>query len=290
MAVECVVAAEATLGEGPVWDAAAQCLWWVDIFGCKVHRFDPATGEDRVIETPSTVGAVAVRQGGGLVAALRDGFYLFDPESGEARVIDRPEPDKPDNRFNDGKCDRRGRFWAGTMHMSEQQPTGDLYRLDGDGRVTRFAAGALVTNGMAWSPDNTVMYFADSARRTIYRYAYDIETGDLAEREVFVTVPEDAGYPDGATVDADGCLWGTHWEGWRVTRYDPDGRIDRVIELPVPKVTSCSFGGPDLNVLYLTSARHGLDAAALAAAPLSGGVFAVTVDGVTGLPETRYAG
>lgn len=290
MAVECVVAAEATLGEGPVWDPVDQCLWWVDIRGCKVHRYDPATGEDRTIDTPSMVGTIALRENGGLVAALEDGFYALDPDGGEVALINNPEPDRPENRFNDGKCDRRGRFWAGTMHMSEQLRTGDLYRLDPDGTVVRFQADAFVTNGMAWSPDNKFMYFTDSAERTIYRYAYDIETGDLGERTVFVTVPDDAGYPDGSTVDADGFLWGTHWEGWRVTRYDPDGKIERVIDLPVPKVTSCNFGGPDLNVLYLTSARHDLDAAALAKAPLSGGVFAVTLDDVRGIAECRYAG
>ncbi len=290
MAVECVVAAEASLGEGPVWDPVDQCLWWVDIRGCKVHRFDPATGEDRTVDTPSMVGAVAIRRDGGLIVALEDGFYELDPASGAVALINNPEPDQPQNRFNDGKCDRRGRFWAGTMHMNEQKRSGDLYRLDPGGRVTHFPVGAFVTNGMAWSPDNAFMYFTDSAERTIYRYAYDIETGDLGERTVFVRVPEEAGYPDGATVDGDGFLWGSHWDGWRVTRYDPDGRIDRVIDLPVPKVTSCNFGGPDLNVLYLTSARHGLDAAALAEAPLSGGLFAVPVDGVRGIAECRFAG
>ncbi len=289
MAVTCVLDAAAELGEGPVWDPAQQCLWWVNILAPSINRFDPVRGSSEAIEVPDLVGALALRIQGGLVLALRDGFYRFDPDSRHAEVIVRPQEMQPGDRFNDGKCDRQGRFWAGTMDHEEGEARGDLYRLDRDDTVKRFPAGFVVTNGLGWSPDNKTMYFTDSAGRTIYAYDFDAATGDIEKRRIFARVDDDAGVPDGLTVDADGFVWGAHWDGWRVTRYDPTGQVERVVRLPVPRVTSCAFGGADLDVLYITSARIGLDAAALAEAPLAGGIFAMQ-PGVKGLIEPRFDG
>lgn len=289
MSVECVLEAGAELGEGPVWDEAGQALWWVNILAPSINRFDPSAGTNKSIIVPDLVGAMALRSQGGTVLALRDGFYEFDPESGSAAAIAKPETGKPGNRFNDGKCDRQGRFWAGTMDHIENEPTGDLYRLDPGGSVKRFPAGFVVTNGLGWSPDNKVMYFTDSAGRTIYVFDFDEATGEIENRRVFARADEDSGFPDGLCVDADGFVWGAHWGGWRVTRYDPAGHVERVLRMPVPQVTSCAFGGADLDILYVTSARVGLDADTLREAPLSGGVFAAHT-GVKGLPEPKFAG
>lgn len=287
--VRCVLDARANLAEGPIWDAERGLLWWVDIKVPMLHAFDPESGDDRIFPVPDVLGAAVPRASGGLVLALRDGFYAYDPETAEARVIARPERDRPGNRFNDGKCDRRGRFWAGTMDDAEVEPRGDLYRLDPDGSTAHFPAGFVVTNGLGWSPDDRIMYFTDSVGQVIHAYDYDIETGNIDNRREFVRTDPDGGYPDGLAVDGEGFVWSAHWDGWRVTRYDPDGRVERVLDLPVPRVTSCAFGGADLSTLYITSARVGLDAAGLERAPLSGGIFALQ-PGVSGLPERGYAG
>ncbi|MHA1566247.1 MAG: SMP-30/gluconolactonase/LRE family protein [Alphaproteobacteria bacterium] len=289
MSVECVLDGQADLGEGPVWDPARQLLWWVNITAPSVNRFDPATGQNEAIAVPDLVGALALREQGGLVLALRDGFYGFDPDSGVADLITKPDTGNPGNRFNDGKCDRQGRFWAGTMDHDEKTPSGDLYRLSPDGEVKRFPAGFVVTNGLGWSPDNKTMYFTDSAGRTIYAYDFDLATGEMENRQVFARIEADGGFPDGLTVDGDGFVWGAHWDGWRVTRYVPTGRIERVVDLPVPRVTSCAFGGAGFDILYITSARVGLDGSALAKAPLSGGIFAVQTN-AKGLPEPLFVG
>jgi len=284
-----VLEAGAELGEGPVWDVGAGILWWVNILAPSINRFDPVAGTNKSITVPDLVGAMALRSRGGLVLALRDGFYEFDPDSGSAAAIAKPETGKPGNRFNDGKCDRQGRFWAGTMDHGEKAASGDLYRLDPDGSVKRFAAGFIVTNGLGWSPDNKILYFTDSVGRTIYAFDFDGASGEMENRRVFAHVAEDDGYPDGLCVDAEGFIWGAHWGGWRVTRYDPAGQVDRVLRMPVPQVTSCAFGGPDLDILYITSARVGLDADVLREAPLSGGLFAAQT-GLKGLPEPKFAG
>jgi sugar lactone lactonase YvrE len=238
---------------------------------------------------PELVGAVVPRRRGGLVAAMQNGFKAVDPETGAVSLIANPEADKPGNRFNDGKCDRRGRFWAATMAIDTQPGEGSLYRLDTDGRVSRMDTGFHVSNGLGWSPDNRRFYFTDSGPKRIYVYDFDLEGGAVENRRTFVQVPDGVGVPDGLAVDAEGFVWSAHWDGWCVTRYDPDGKVDRVINLPVPRPTSCAFGGPDLTTLYITSARIRLSAGQLAEAPLSGSVFALQ-SGIRGLPEMPYAG
>jgi len=289
-AVECVAPVGCTLGEGPVWDAAGNRLLWVDVKAPAVLALDAASGAVRRWPMPETVGSIGLRDKGGLVGAFRHGFAFVDLETGGMTPIADPEKEVAGNRFNDGHVDRRGRFWAGTMDDAERRPTGQLYRLDPDLRVERFAAGFVVTNGIEWSVDGSRLYFVDSPARRIWAYAFDMAAGRPGERRLFADVAADAGYPDGLTVDAEDHVWSAHWDGGRVTRYRPDGTIERAIALPVPRTTSCCFGGPDLATLYVTSARVGLDEAALSAAPLSGGLFAVTGLGVRGLPAARFAG
>jgi sugar lactone lactonase YvrE len=285
----CVLPARALLGEGPLWDPEDRCLYWVDIKGRAVHRFDPATGRDTRWPTPETVGSLARRARGGLVLALRSGFHALDLDTGAITALLEPELDRPENRFNDGKPDRRGRFWAGSMHERGTAATGALYRLDPDGGCHRMVDGLAISNALCWSPDGRTMYHADTIQRTVWAWDSDPERGEIANRRVFVTLSGDEGHPDGATVDADGFVWLAHWDGWQLTRHDPTGRAERVVRLPVQRPTCPAFGGPELDVLYVTSASIGLAPDALAAQPCAGGLLALD-PGVRGLAEARYPG
>ncbi|MGH7265242.1 MAG: SMP-30/gluconolactonase/LRE family protein, partial [Candidatus Rokuibacteriota bacterium] len=273
--VECVLESSALLGEGPLWDAADRVLYWVDIKRHEVHRFDPASRRDETWRVGEDVGSLALRAAGGLVVALRSGFHFFDPATGRTTAIVDPEPERTENRFNDGKPDRQGRFWAGSMHDPETHPTGALYRLDPDLSWHRLVDGLVCSNALCWSPDGRTMYHADTPRRTVWAWDFDPATGDIADRRIFVQLPAADGAPDGATVDAEGFVWLAHWGGWRVTRFDPIGRVERVVPLPVQHPTCPAFGGPDLDVLYVTSASIGLTPDARARQPLAGGLFAL---------------
>ena len=288
--IECVADLGCILGEGPVWDGRQGRLWWVDIKGPAVCRYDPQTGRIESWPAPEPVGALALRQAGGLLLSLKSGFAFLDPDTGEVTHLLDPEPGLPGNRLNDGACDPSGRFWAGSMDDAEQSPTGHLYRLDPDLSLKRFDASFVVTNGPAFAPDGSVLYFADSPERTIWAYAFDLARGEPGPRRLFAQLGEADGHPDGMCVDADGCLWSAHWDGGRLSRYTPDGSVERTVLMPVPRVTKPCFGGAGLDELYVTSARIGLDGTELARAPLSGGVFRITGLGVKGAPSPRFAG
>jgi sugar lactone lactonase YvrE len=285
----CVLDARARLGEGPVWDVRERVLYWVDIRAPAVHRLDPATGATHTWPMPEPIGAVALREADGLLVALRSGLHRLDHRTGALDLLCAPEPDRPDNRLNDGRCDRRGRFWVGSMNDRSRVPTGALYRVDVNGTCHRALDGITVPNSLAWSPDGRTMYFADTPTRVIRAFDFDPASGVPSRPRVFSTVPDGAGYPDGATVDADGFLWSANWDGWQVTRYAPDGRRDKVVPLPVQRPTSCAFGGERLDVLYVTSAATRLTPEELARGPLAGGLFTVE-PGVRGLPEPRFGG
>lgn len=285
---EVALAAQADVGEGPVWSATEGALYWVDVLAGTLHRLVPGSGATRAWQLPAEVGSFALRVGGGAIVALRTGFGLLDLDSGEVAVLEDPEADQPRTRFNDGKCDRRGRFWAGTMDLAGSEPLGALYRYEGPGRCARMLSGVLLSNGLGWSPDDRVMYHTDSPTGVITAYDYDIDTGTLSSPRPFA-VDRAGDVPDGLTVDAEGCIWSVKWDGWRVVRYTAEGRVDREVALPVQQPTSCTFGGPGLTTLFVTSARHGLDAAALDEQPLAGAVFAVDT-GTSGLPEPLYQG
>jgi len=283
------VAATNTLGEVPVWDLAEHALYWVDIEGRLLQRLHEPSGEVRVWNLPERIGSFALREKGGLVCAFASGFAFFDPETEAIDWIARPEAHIPRNRFNEGKCDRRGRFWAGTMDDHLTDHTGALYRLDPDLSVHKMAAGIGISNTLAWSPDDRTMYFGDTLDSTIYAYDFDSLQGHMTNKRPFFDTKTDPGGPDGSTVDAEGYLWNAQWDGWRLTRYAPDGRVDKVVPLPVQKPTSCIFGGRDLRTLYVTTAKWDLTDDELAAQPWAGSLLALDV-GVAGLPETRFAG
>ena len=285
----CVASPRALVGEGPVWDDRRGLLWWIDVKNPRLFRYDPSGGDNRELVMPERIGCVAVRQGGGLIGAFMSGFKWIDPETGATTSIVDPEPAQPGNRFNDGKCDRRGRLLAGTMDNAEIECTGTLYRLDPDLSVHVMCTDVHLSNGLGWSPDDRILYYTDSLRRTIWAYDYDLDAGAIANRRVFARVPDQAGVPDGLCVDAEGCVWSAHWGGWRLTRYAPDGRIERVVEMPVPQPSCPAFGGPELDVLYVSSAAIGMTPADFARAPDGGGLFALDV-GVRGLPVNRFAG
>jgi sugar lactone lactonase YvrE/DNA-binding IclR family transcriptional regulator len=284
--VTVAVRAEALLGEGPLWSAAERRLLWVDILAPAIHLSDPATGEDRVVATEEMVAALAPRASGGFVAAARSGLRAFDGAT-LGSVLAAPIAEGAALRLNDGRCDARGRFWVGSLALDSTPDAGALHRLDETGaRVVQ--AGLHVPNGLGFSPDNTRLYLADSARRRVDVFDFDLATGAISNRRPFVALAEGEGVPDGLTVDAEGGVWIALWDGWRVARYAPDGRLDREIHLPVPRPTSCCFGGAGLGTLYVTSARVRLSAAQLAEAPLSGSVFALDPGGARGLPEFSF--
>ncbi|MFO1302412.1 MAG: SMP-30/gluconolactonase/LRE family protein [Burkholderiales bacterium] len=287
-AVECVVDGRNTLGESVIWHPVEQVLYWVDVRAPALYRLE-RNGSVTTIPLPGLAGAVVPRRAGGLAIALQDGFYTLDTRTGTATRIVDPEPDKPENRINDGRCDRAGRFWAGTMHVTLREPRGSLYRLDVDHTVDRIRSGITVPNSICFSPDDRTMYLADTYRDVIFAYDYALGEGTLSNERVFVDTASDAGHPDGSCVDEEGCVWNAQVRGGKVVRYTPDGRIDRAIALPVSQPTCCCFGGPSLETLFITSARQRIAPELLEREPLAGGLFAVE-PGVRGLPEAFYGG
>ena len=289
--VSVVLRARAQIGEGPVWDARAQRLYWVDIPGQSLHAFNPSDGTNTTYACPDIVTSVSPRGAGGLLLTLRRSFVLFDEATGGFDTIAEVEPDMPGNRFNDGKTDRRGRHWAGTMgDVDWNHPIGNLYRFGADRRPVRVAAHIRCSNGIGWSPDDRTMYFCESFAHVIHAYDFDAITGEIENRRTFAAVDADSGsFPDGLTVDADGFVWSAQPVFGRLVRYDPTGRIERIIALPVSRGTSIMFGGFDLSTLYITTMRTTLDERQLSEEPLAGCLLAIT-PGVKGLAETPFIG
>jgi sugar lactone lactonase YvrE len=289
MPAELLLDARLELGEGPAWDAEAGVLHFVDIHAGDIHTFIPATGAHRTVNLHEPVGCLAPARRGGLILALRSGFAFLDSpllpgEGPGVKSITNPEPGLPSNRFNDGKCDPRGRFLAGTMDDAEQEASGSLYSYSPDGTLKTLLTGLRISNGLTWSPDGGTFYFIDTPTRTVMAYDYNLDTGDIANPRPVVRVPPEMGWPDGMTSDAEGMLWIALWGGAQVTRWDPrTGGLLAAYPLPVLNVTSCCFGGADLTDLYVTSARKGMTAAQLDKYPLSGGLFRLR-PGVRGMP------
>ncbi len=290
--LDLVLDARALLGEGAIWNDALQRLHWIDIDGQRVFTYDPVTGKNRACDVGQKVGTVVPRARGGLMLALQEGFASLDLATGRVALRPRPpEHDSAATRFNDGKCDPAGRFWAGTMALRKgPRPLGKLYRLDADGLMHVMLHDVGTSNGIAWSLDRRTLYYIDTPLLRVDAFDYDDATGAIANRRTIITVPPGIGRPDGSTLDAEGMLWVAMWEGWRVTRWNPrTGRLLQTIRLPVGRVTSCAFGGPDLDTLYLTSARNGLFDAQLALQPLAGGLFKVK-PGVGGVRAPAFQG
>jgi sugar lactone lactonase YvrE len=284
--VECVLDLKAELGEGPVWCAGERALWFVDIKGLKVHRLDPETRQLSSWDAPAPCGFVAPARSGGFVAGLKTGLHHFDPETGRFRLLETIEDAALDNRLNDASVDPAGRLWFGSMHDGEEAVTGALYRFDSVG-VARLDDGYCITNGPCVSPDGRTLYHTDTLARTVY--AFDLaDDGSVSNRRVFVQMEDDAGWPDGSAVDAEGGVWVALWGGFGVRRYSPAGELTGFVRLPVANVTKIAFGGEGLRTAYATSAWKGLSAEERAAQPLAGGVFRFDA-GVAGLPQREVA-
>jgi sugar lactone lactonase YvrE len=279
--------ARAELGEGPHWDPDAAELVWVDIMAGAVHRFDPRSGRDTTFEVGQPVGAAVPRRDGGFVLALRDGVAVVEGRTGGAlRWLAALERENTRTRMNDAACDPAGRLWAGTMDLEEREPLGTLYRCSGEGEVEAMLGGLTISNGLGWSPQGEVMYYIDTARRALEAFDFDLPGGTIAGRRTICSFAPEDGEPDGLTVDATGDIWVAFWEGWAVRRFRPDGRLAGVVEVPAARVTSCAFGGAELETLFVTTARPDLPDPRQ---PHAGGVFAAR-PGVQGLPAFVFAG
>jgi D-xylonolactonase len=285
--IQCIADVQAVLGEGPVWVAREAALYWLDIKGLKIFRLgDDGTRSEW--PTHLRIGSLAPRRSGGFIAGTEDGIAIVDPVADRFEIVANPESDLPDNRFNDGKVDRRGRFWAGTMDDAEKAASGTLYCVDPDLTWSAIDSSYKVTNGPAFSPSGDTMYHNDSARQVTYAFDMD-SAGNAANRRTFLQFGAGDGYPDGMTVDSEGCLWIAFWGGWCLRRYSPDGEWVETIKMPVQRPTSCAFGGRDLDRLYVTSASIGLDDDALKMQPNAGGLFMFT-PGVRGLADVPFDG
>jgi sugar lactone lactonase YvrE len=289
MAIQVEVAAPGAdrLGECPLWDEREAMLWWVDSRWPAVKRLDPASGAVMMLVLPEVVGSIAFRERGGLIAATKSGIHFLDAAGGALARAANPEARLPENRFNDGRCDRAGRFWVGTMSDVKRDPVGSLYRVDTDFTCIKLRNGIIIPNSLAFSPEGRTMYFADTNRHTIWSWDYHLASGAATNERVFADTG--SGRPDGSCVDAEGCLWNAEYGAWRLVRYTPRGKVDRVVALPVANPTCCCFGGEDLDTLYVTTATQRLTPEELAQQPLAGSLLALR-PGVKGLAESRFAG
>ena len=275
------------LGEGVIWDAIGAAAWWTDIDGCKLYRYDPAEKRLDHWSTPERLGCFAlVVDSDYLICGFASGFAYFNPLNEDLQWLKTIEQDNPGTRLNDGRADRQGRFWAGSMVESGDQGAGALYCLDQQLQVARKVSGLSISNGLCWSPDSTVMYHTDTPLRRINAYDFDASTGAIANQRCLVRT-EKGCFPDGSTVDAQGYIWNAQWGASQVVRYSPEGEIDFVLPLPVSQPTCVAFGGPQLDKLFITSATQGFDEQALLAEPEAGNVLVFQTN-ITGTPDSRY--
>lgn len=288
--VELVLDAQAQVGEGAIWHGPRQVLYWVDISAGYLHCHDPAANTHRKFNLGRMVGTVVPRRSGGVILALDNGFASFDLDTETLIPIADPESHLPGNRFNDGKCDPAGRLWAGTMGVNPTTPSGHLYCLHADHSVHHHLDNLTISNGLAWSLDSQTMYFIDSLTQQVVAFDFDLAMGALSRPRVVIEIPKEDGLPDGMTIDSEGKLWIALWGGHQVAQWDPvSGKRLRHIPVPASQVASCAFGGPDLEVLYITTARIGLSPSDLATQPLAGGLFK-TRPGVRGVSAFEFAG
>ena len=284
--LNCVWRGHSICGEGPLWIPEEQGLYWVDIDGCKAHLFQLENGEVKSWDFPEKTGWILPREGrSDFIAGCKSGIYSVDFESGVREKMLDPESEIPENRFNDAKVDAEGRIWTGSTDDLEVNPTGWLYRIDADWSFSKWDGPYKVPNGPAITNDGGTLYHVDSLGRRIYAFDKN-DDGSLSNRRLFVELQSSDGFPDGLTVDDENAIWLAHWGGSRITRFLPDGTIDGILEIPVPQVTSCTFGGPDRNLLFITTASRDLD---LKKFPLAGGVFC-TKTSVTGQASPRFKG
>lgn len=288
--LELIIEAQAFHGEGPCWHHEKQLLYWVNISAKELHVYQPQTQVKRTIKLEELIGCVVPRKAGGVVLALRNGFATLDLETEKLTYIATPENHPRSNRFNDGKCDPAGRFLAGTMAIDESSGAGSLYCLNENLEVKQLLSGLSISNGMGWSPDYSTMYFIDSPTRQVVAFDYELKTGNISNSRVVVTIPDGEGYPDGMTIDREGMIWVALWAGFKVNRWNPNtGELLQSISVPAPNVTSCTFGGANMNELYITTARKDMDKAALDKYPQAGSVFRLKTN-VVGMKSFEFIG
>jgi sugar lactone lactonase YvrE len=288
--IETVAAVHAQLGEGSFWDAQQKALYWLDIEGKKLFIFHPRSGENRAYDIGEKIGTVVPKRSGGLLLALEGSLAEFIPETGILRKLLPLEADIPENRSNDGKCDPAGRFWIGSMAPEEKTGGASLYRVEKDYSVRRILSDLTISNGLAWNADGTRMYHIDTPTRRVSVFDYDLKTGEICNKKVCLEIPLGRGFPDGMTIDAEGMLWIALFQGWGVSRWDPEtGRMLCVVEMPVKNITSCAFGGENLDELYVTSARILNTEEELARQPQAGNLFRLK-PGVCGVPLPAFSG
>lgn len=290
-AVEVVVSYTCILGEGPVWDVGRKTISWIDIQDGAIHEFDTAGEKHRVIQLNDLIGTIALCEDDKYLAALKSGLVLVDRATGETTPLLHPEANVVDNRFNDGKCDPAGRFWVGSMSLKTERGAGSLYMIDRHLHCTKQITNVTISNGLAWSPDEKTFYYIDTPTGEVAAFDYNKVTGSITNKQIVVTLPKDDGMPDGMTIDTEGMLWIGHYGGWQVSRWNPaTGEKLLHIPLPVENVTSCTFGGDDLQDLYITSAKEGLSEKQLEEQPLAGSLFVVRNCGFSGIEPFRFAG
>jgi sugar lactone lactonase YvrE len=277
------------LGEGPVWDARNQVICWIDVLKGKVYELEPGTRSLKTITTHQVIGSIALCEDGDFLGAFQNGFGFINRHTGLVDFFSDPEHHLPENRFNDGKCDPAGRFWAGTMSISEAPCAGAVYVVEADLSISRKISGTTISNGMAWSPDQRMFYFIDSPTGRVVSYNYDKQSGEISGLQTVIAFTEGDGFPDGMTIDEEGMLWIAHWNGWQVSRWNAEtGEKLFSIRLPVANVSSCTFGGENLQDLYITTARKGLSAMEVKAQPLAGSLFVWKNCGYKGMPAFEY--
>lgn len=293
-AIELVLDAHAEIGESPTWSATEQVLYWIDVKAPALYRYDPSGAATRSWPLPAEIGGFALYEGRpAALLALRSGLFRLDLLSDELTQLTDPPFNPEVHRFNEGECDAKGRFWVGTMFepkiaANEPEP-GPLFCYTGDAGLVAQPDRSLTPNGFAWSIDSRAMFITYSKQHRIYQFDFDIEDGQLGERRIFAEIPEGLGIPDGSAIDADGCYWSAIHGGSRLIRFTPDGRIDREVKLPVSQPTMCAFGGPDLDVLYVTSAASGLGLLSKITEPRAGALFCFR-PGVSGVPRHGFSG
>jgi len=289
MKADLLLDSKASLGEGALWNKKTQELYWIDIENGLLHIYNPANQQDKAIKLGQRVGTVVPTEDGNALVALEDGIYEIDLKTEKKKLLaKRPASEASDNRFNDGKCDPAGRFWVGTMSMKMTPKAGNLYLFDNEGKISKSYDSVTVSNGVVWSLDSTKMYYIDTPSKEVKEFAYNNKTGEVSLIKAVITIPDGMGYPDGMTIDSEGMLWIGMWEGFAVTRWNPaTGELLMKIDVPASRVTSCAFGGENLDILYITTASIGASEDELKQYPNSGSLFAIKT-GYTGVPNFAY--
>ncbi len=289
MKIETVTEVKSLLAEGPVWDAKRKVICWIDILNGKIREWSDKDAMYRETDVKQMIGSMAVCSDGNYIAALHNGFAFVNRESREVKMITDPEAHLSNNRFNDGKCDPAGRFWAGTMSLTEDHGAGSLYTLNNDLSYSKKREKVTISNGLAWSLDHKTVYHIDTPTLTVTAFDYENESGRISNQRTAIRIEEQDGFPDGMTIDSEGMLWIAHWNGWQVTRWNPmSGKKLYAVSMPVAKVTSCTFGGDDFNDLYITTAKVDLTPEELKLQPLAGSLFVIRNCGFTGLPAFEF--